>query len=78
MKNVTLRMDDTLLRSARHVAVDRGQSLSAWMTEQLAEAVAQNRCFAAARQRAQARLRSGFHLGGQPVGRDATHERSFC
>lgn len=33
--NVTLKLSDTLCREARHRAVDRGLSLSAWMAELL-------------------------------------------
>ncbi|MGI6087876.1 MAG: hypothetical protein ACOYCD_08055 [Kiritimatiellia bacterium] len=77
MKNVTLRMDEKLLRQAQHIAVDRGQSLSAWMTAQLREAVNRNSGFAAARRRALARLHTGLHLGGTPLSREATHERNF-
>jgi len=33
--NVTIKMDDQLCREARHRAVDRGLSLSAWIAEVL-------------------------------------------
>ena len=77
MKNVTLRMDEKLLRRARHIAVDRGQSLSAWMTAQLSEAVNRTRGFAAARRRALARLQAGLHMGGSPLSREEAHARNF-
>ncbi len=77
MKNVTLRMDEKLLRRAQHIAVDRGQSLSAWMTEQLHAAVNQTRGGAAARRRALTRLEAGLHLGNRPLNREAAHARDF-
>lgn len=35
-KNITLRMDEELLRKVKHIAVEQDMSVSAWMT-QLAE-----------------------------------------
>jgi len=73
-KNVTLRLNEALLRKARLLAVDRNRSLSAWMTELLEEAVAREDRFAHARQRALKRLERGFALGGKPLSREALHD----
>jgi hypothetical protein len=38
--NVTVKMDDSLCREARHRAVDRGLSLSGWIAEVLRKELA--------------------------------------
>ena len=40
--NVTLKLNDQLCREARHRAVDRGLSLSAWMAEVLERELARS------------------------------------
>ena len=37
--NVTIKIDDEVCRAARHRAVDRGLSLSGWITELIREVV---------------------------------------
>ena len=32
-KNITLRMDEEVLRKAKHIAVEHDMSLSAWIAE---------------------------------------------
>ena len=74
-QNVTLRMDEALLKKLRHKAVDEGMSLSAWIARKLADVVRHDEAVAAARARSMTRLRSGFSLGGKPLGRDEVHAR---
>lgn len=74
-RNVTLRIDEELLRDLRHRAVDSDMSLSAWIVSVLQHQVAEEAQCAAARHRALQRLKSGFPLGGQPLGRDESHAR---
>lgn len=33
MKNVTVKLEESLIKEARHRAVDRGQSLSGWLAD---------------------------------------------
>jgi hypothetical protein len=37
MKNVTVKLEEDLVRAARHEAVDAGQSLSGWLAELIRE-----------------------------------------
>ncbi len=74
-KNVTLKLDEALLREARHHAVDEGLSLSAWLTVQLQKLVRDPDDFAAARSGALAAMRKGFPLGGRKVRREELYDR---
>jgi hypothetical protein len=76
MANLTLEIDDALLREARVLAARRGISLSRLAAEKLAELVREDRGYEAARRRAVKRLERGFALDwGPPVSRDQLHER---
>jgi hypothetical protein len=74
-RNVTLRIDEAVLRKARHAAVEADQSLSEWVAGLIARATSE----ADRRQSAQAsalrRMRKGLHLGGVPLSREETHGR---
>jgi predicted transcriptional regulator len=74
-RNVTLRMDEELLRKVRHQAVDRDLSLSAWVVAVLEQAVRRGEARDEARRRALRRLAKGYHLGGRPLGREQAHAR---
>ena len=74
-RNVTLRMDESLLAELRHRAVDAHMSLSAWITVTL-KAVAPPSCeLDAIRVDAIKRMEQGFHLGNKPMSRDELHDR---
>lgn len=74
-KNITIRMDEDLLQKVRHRAVDEHMSASRWIAKVVRDtAEAEHEC-RGARRRALSRLDRGFHLGGQPLTREQTHER---
>ncbi len=74
--NITLRLDAELLKEARVVAAEEGQSMSALITERLESMVRERKAFEKARRRALARLRRGLELGWTPPkSRDEIHER---
>jgi hypothetical protein len=74
--NITLKIDENLLREARVLAAKEGSSISAIVATQLKEAVRERKGYSQARRRALARLRSGFDLKWQPAAsRDELHER---
>jgi len=74
--NLTLSVDDDLLRDAKVLAARRGTSVSRLMADQLEELVRRDRDYEGARRRATARLEHGFDLGwSPPVSRDELHER---
>ena len=73
---ITLTLDPELLQAARAVAADKGCSVSALLTDQLAVIVHERSGFAQARQRALARLRAGIDLHWTPAHpRHDVHER---
>ena len=74
-KNVTLRMDASLLSELRHRAVDADMSLSAWITQTLASTASPQREIDEVRARAIRRLEKGFHLGSKPLTREELHVR---
>jgi len=73
--NVTIRMDDELLRKVRHRAVDDKVSASQWIVKVLDGATAVESDREAVRRRAVRRLERGFSLGGKPLERGQVHDR---
>jgi len=74
-KNLTLRIDQELLKAIRHRANDARMSLSAWITSVLAGTVRRENDLGAVRARAIRRLERGFHLGGKAISRESLHAR---
>ena len=74
-KNVTLRMDEEILKKCRHAAVEEDMSLSRWITEQITQIIRHRQAFQKAHVRALKRLDKGYHLGGTPITRDKIYER---
>jgi hypothetical protein len=76
--NVTVSLSADLVREARHLAVDRGVSLSGFLSQLLAEQIEATRSYRAARDRQLRLLQSGLPLGtnGEPAwSRESLHER---
>lgn len=75
--NLTLRIDEELVREAKVLAARRGSSVSRLVAEQLEELTRRDRAYEAARRRAEARLHQGFDLQWSPVAsRDELHDRT--
>ena len=74
-QNVTLSLDQKLLRQARVLAAQRSTSVSRLLATELERMVEHDAAFERARLAALADLRLGFSLGGHPAPRDALHER---
>lgn len=74
--NITLKIDDELLREAKIMAAQEDRSISALITRQLEKVVRERKDYDRARRRALARLKQGWDLGWTPPGsRDELHER---
>ena len=74
-RNITLKLDEDLLRQARILAAEQGSSLSALLAERLEAMVPARTAFKRARRRALARLREGFDLRWTPTqSRDEVHQ----
>jgi hypothetical protein len=78
-KNVTLTVSEETLRKAKHLAIERGISLSKFLSEHLETLVARDEKYEEARRRSVARMRRGLDLGigddGIQWSRDDLHER---
>jgi hypothetical protein len=75
--NLTLRIEEELVREAKVLAARRGSSVSRLVAEQLEELTRRDRAYEAARRRAEARLKTGYDLGWSPAtSRDELHDRA--
>jgi hypothetical protein len=74
--NITVAIEADLLKRARAIASRRGLSVSALLADELRELVNEDASYSAARKRAMSLFSSPLDLGGKPLGREATHERS--
>jgi predicted transcriptional regulator len=74
--NITLKLDDALLRKARILAAESDTSISALLAQQLEKAVRDREGYEQAKRQALAALTKGFNLGFKPPrSRDELHER---
>jgi hypothetical protein len=77
-ENVTLSLPADVLRKARHLAVDRGVSLSRYLSQVLEEQVSNHEEYQRAKERWRQRVREARSLGSEGrIGwtRDELHER---
>ena len=77
-QNITLSLPKNLLISARHLAIEKGTSLSGMLADFLREMVDRDRAGRRAQKRIEQRLSEGFDLGtGGAISwsRDELHER---
>ena len=77
-QNVTITLSTELVRKARHLAVDKGMSLSAYLASLLEERVKRSEEYEAAKKAELERLRVGIDLGTHGKitwTRDELHER---
>lgn len=75
MKNITLKLDEQLIRRVRHLAVDEETSVSAWVAGLIETALRDRDAYEAARKGALADLEKPLHLGGIPLTREEIHSR---
>lgn len=76
-RNITLSLDEEVLRKTKVLAARRDQSVSALLRDELARLVSAEEAYEAAKQAALERLRRGSHLGGGPLpSRAELHDRA--
>lgn len=76
-RNITLSLDEEVLREARVLAAKKGLSVSALLRSELMRMVVQERKYVKARESAVRRLKRGYSLGGGPLpDRDELHDRA--
>lgn len=68
-KNITLALDESLLKQAKHLAVERDMAVSE-MVAQLIKGAVEGSGAALRREKAIKTLRRGLKLGGKPLTRD--------
>ncbi len=77
-QNITLALPEETIREARHLAVERGVSVSRLLAEYLQRLLREDADYDAAMKRAMGRMKKGFRLGSdgkRPASREALHER---
>lgn len=81
-KNITLRMDEEVLRKAKHIAVEHDMSLSAWIadlvgkvTEADAEVARKKREYEKAKAFILKAMENAGHYGGQKFDRESCYDR---
>lgn len=79
-KNITLKIDDEILRACRFKAVEENMSLSAWVAKLLRETITSEssekaKRYEVAKQKAIKLMQKGYDLGGRPIRREVIHER---
>ncbi len=75
-RNITLTIDEEILREARVLAAQEGLSVSALLRRELVNLVESRRGYAKAKESALRRLARGQSLGvGAPWSREALHDR---
>jgi hypothetical protein len=74
--NITLKIEEDLLREARVLAAEEGSSISALLAARLEQAIRERKGYEQAQRSAVARLRSGYDLRWTPTHtRGELHER---
>jgi len=75
-QNVTLALDQEILKKARVLAAERSTSVSRLLAGEIERIVGERDRYAKAKQAAIAELRRGYHLGGGPLPRrDEIYDR---
>lgn len=73
--NLTLQLDDAVIRRARIIAAKRGTSVSALVARELTGLVDEDARYEEARARAEELMRGAAPRGGRSWRRDELHER---
>ena len=72
-RNVTLKLDEEILKLCRYEAVEAGTSLSQWIADTVSKKVKTQKLYASMRAHALSILDAGLDLNGAPLSRDEAH-----
>lgn len=76
-RNLTIQLDEEVVRKARVLAAQRATSVSGLVSAEIERLVGEQDAYLAARSRARDRLRRGANLGGSPYpARDELYDRA--
>ena len=74
-QNLTIAVEQDLIRRAKVLAAERGTSISRLLADELQRLVYRQASYLRARDSALAEIDAGLRLGGRKVSRDDLHER---
>jgi len=74
-KNITLRMDEQLLKDVKHIAVEHDMSVSAWITKVVEKAAKRDSGYEEAKAHALKAMEEAPAYGGKKFTRDELHDR---
>jgi hypothetical protein len=74
-KNITLRMDEQLLKDVKHIAVEEDMSVSAWIIKAVKKAAIKDVRYDEAKAFIMKAMEDAPDYGGQTFTRDELHER---
>ena len=74
-KNITLRMDEQLLKDVKHIAIEQDMSVSAWITQAVKEATKRDVRYEEAKAFIMKAMEEAPAYGGKTFTRDELHER---
>lgn len=75
MKNLTIKLDEALLKKSRMLALEQDMSLSQWIGSLLFKELMQRIEYQQARTCMLTLMHQGLDLGGKPLSREKAHER---
>ena len=75
-KNITLKLDEELIKAGKHRAIEHNKSLSAWVADLIAEEIRKKGQYSASKEHALMVMENGLDLGGTPLDRSESHERA--
>jgi hypothetical protein len=74
-KNITLRMDEQLLKDVKHIAVEKDMSVSAWITQVVEKEAKSDLRYDEAAKGIMRMMEEAKDYGGKIYTRDEMHER---
>lgn len=74
-KNITLRMDEQLLKDVKHIAVEQDMSVSAWIVQVVERAAKRDVRYEEAKAFALKAMEEAPAYDGKTYARDGLHER---
>jgi predicted HAD superfamily phosphohydrolase YqeG len=81
-KNVTLRLDENILKLCKFKAVEENKSLSKWLADLMQKEagvflLSESKEYKKAKEKALKLLSKGYNLGGKPLKREEIYERKI-
>jgi predicted transcriptional regulator len=74
-KNITLRMDEQLLKDVKHIAIEHDMSVSAWIIQAVEKATKKDVRYEQAKAFVMKAMEDAPDYGDQKFSRDDLHER---